>query len=282
MPSIEKTKEELQDVEILRGISSALLEVSSIKIRGLREDFEKNKLFYDEVSQLYRDIKISAKRQEYVDSREGITDGEIHVAITSNQRFYGSLNRSVMDAFGLNIVPNSGIDYLIIGHTGKHFIEGTDHEALCSYISFKEDFPAPTETEVFLERVKQYDKVVLYYPKFINIFRQDPATTDITYTSELEEVEVGGAVIEQIFEPELPHILAFFETQVRRLLFTRIMLESELSRTAARLVKMNSTEERANTVIDEKKKIIRKEQTILEDIRLLETFSSAVQWKKVT
>lgn len=282
MPSIEGIKEELQDIEILRGISSALLEVSSIKIRGLREDFERNKVFYDEVSDLYRTIKISAKRKEYVDRRESIVDKEIHVAITSNRRFYGSLNRSVIDAFGLNIVPESGIEYLVIGHTGKHFMEDTDHAELCQYLSFTEDFPTPTETEVFLERVRQYDKVILYYPKFVNIFRQDPATTDITYTTELEDIEVGGTIIEQIYEPELPHILAFFETQVRRLLFTRIMLESELSRTAARLVKMNTTEDRANTVIEQKKRVLRKETMILEDIRLLETFASAIQWKKVT
>ena len=282
MPSVEQTKEELQDVEVLRGISSALLEVSSIKIVGLRENFEKNRIFFDEVRDLYRDIRISAKRNDQITNRNRVIDKEIHVAITSNKRFYGSLNRTVMDAFRLNIVPNEVADNLVIGHTGKHFLEDTPHFEQCSYITFKDDFPTPTETEVFLDRVKDYDKVVLYFPKFINIFKQEPVKTDITYTTELENIEVGGNVIEQIYEPELPHILAFFETQVRRLLFTRIMLESELSRTAARLVKMNSTKDRADNVIKEKKRILRKEATILQDIRLLETFSSAVQWKKIT
>jgi ATP synthase F1 gamma subunit len=282
MPSVEKIKEELQDVEILRGISSALLEVSSLKIRGLREDFERNKIFYDEVSDLYRTIKISAKRRDQIYKREGTADREIRVSVTSNRRFYGSLNRTVMDAFAMNIVPDSGIDYLVIGHTGRHFLESTDYHSQCSYLSFKDDFPTPKETEVFLERVKKYDKVILYYPRFVNIFKQDPSTTDITYTTELEDIEVAGDLIEQIYEPELPHILVFFETQVRRLLFTRIMLESELSRTAARLVKMNSTEDKATKIIKEKEKILRREGMILEDIRLLETFSSALQWKKTT
>ena len=39
MSSIGKIKEELKDVEILRGISGALLEVSSIKIVGLKKGF---------------------------------------------------------------------------------------------------------------------------------------------------------------------------------------------------------------------------------------------------
>jgi len=58
------------------------------------------------------------------------------------------------------------------------------------------------------------------------------------------------------------------------------MLEAELSRTAARLVKMNTTEDRAEEVIVEKRQELRKEVMVLEDIRLLETFSSRVSWKK--
>ena len=50
MSSIEKTKEELQDVEILKSISSALLEISSIRIRELKEEFERNKHIFLEAA----------------------------------------------------------------------------------------------------------------------------------------------------------------------------------------------------------------------------------------
>lgn len=280
MSVIEKTKEELQDVEVLRDIASALLEISSIKIRLLREDFETNRVFFEEVSDLYRLVKLSAQAQgSQMDSKEAQVH-EIHVAITSNKRFHGSLNRTVMDAFQSNITDTTR-DYLVVGHTGKYYLEDTEHQKTCDYLSFKDDYPTPTETDVFLERMRPYTRVILYYPRFINIFTLTPSTIDITHTAPVGNKETSESDIHEIYEPELPHILAFFETQIRKLLFMRIMLESELSRTAARLIKMNSTQDRAEEVVGEKRLILRKETTAVEDIRLLETFSSAMQWKKL-
>lgn len=280
MSVIEKTKEELQDVEVLRDIASALLEISSIKIRLLREDFETNRIFFEEVSDLYRLVKLSAQvRGSQVDS-EQTQAHEIHVAITSNKRFHGSLNRTVMDVFQSNITDNTR-DYLVVGHTGKYYLEDTEYQKTCNYLSFKDDYPTPTETDVFLERMRPYTRVILYYPRFINIFTLTPSMIDITHTAPIGNKETSESDIHEIYEPELPHILAFFETQIRKLLFMRIMLESELSRTAARLIKMNSTQDRAEEVVGEKRLILRKEITAVEDIRLLETFSSAMQWKKL-
>ena len=279
MPNIEETKLELQDVEILRGLSSALLEIASIKIKSLRENFETNQIFYEEVSDLYRLIKLSAKKRNFDFGDDIDTGREIHVAVTSNKRFYGALNRTVMDSFVENIVEGDK-EFLVIGYTGKHLIDNTEYQKKCGFLAFKDDYPTPKEMEVFLDRVKPFGKVILYFPKFVNIFKQDAEHIDITYTTDLDEVEVGDTIIEQIYEPELVRILTFFESQVRRLLFMRIMLESELSRTAARLTKMNTTRDRAEVVIEQKKQELRKSTMVLEDIRLLETFSSRVRWRK--
>lgn len=280
MSVIQQTKEELQDVSILLNIASALLEISSTKIKSLRDDYETNKTFYAEVSELYRMVKLAAKKQNFALQKTKKAGKEIRVAITSNKRFYGSLNRTVMNAFEEGMAKESSAAHLVVGHTGKHYMENSDHAKGCSYLSFQDDYPTPTETNVFLERVRPFDRVTLFYPRFVNIFRQEPEAVDITYSTDVDDTDVADSVVEQIYEPELPHILVFFETQIRRLLFTRIMLESELSRTAARIVKMHSTEDRAEAAISEKQILLRKETMFVEDLRLLETFSSALQWKK--
>lgn len=279
MSVIEQTKAELQDVSTLRNIASALLEISSTKIKSLRDDYETNKTFYAEISELYKTVKLAAKKQNYALARTKGAGKEIRVAITSNKRFYGSLNRTVMNTFEQGMTDERAA-YLVVGHTGRHYMENSDQVKRCSYLSFQDDYPTPTETNVFLERVRPFGRVILLYPKFVNIFRQEPEEIDITHSADIDTTDVADGVVEQIYEPELPHILIFFETQIRRLLFTRIMLESELSRTAARIVKMHSTEDRAEAAISEKQILLRKETTIIEDLRLLETFSSALQWKK--
>lgn len=280
MPEIESIKKELKDTETLRSISSALLEISSTRIKSLRINFEKNQSFYREISNLYNLVKLSAIKQQYKIDEKKINTSKIFIAITANQRFYGSLNRVVMDAFMNDLSKEKHTNCLIVGNTGKRYIEEMGHSIDCEFISFKNNYPTPREIAVFLEKVKEYGQVILYYPKFVNIFFQEVQATDITHTPKQTKESKEELNIENIFEPELPFILEFFETQIKKLLFTHIMLESELSRTAARLIKMNSTESKATEAIKKGKSLLKKEITIINDIRLLETFSSIVQWKK--
>lgn len=281
MPTIEALTKELEDVGTLKLISNALLEVSAIKIRTLRDDFERNQTFYTEMSDLYNIVKSSAVNVDDTLNKKK-TASVITIAITSNQRFHGSLNKIVMDEFVKKIESDRNGAYLVVGHTGKEYLEGVGHKSRIDYLTFKDDYPTFKETELFLNSVKKYDKVVLYYPKFTNVFIQENEVVDITHTPETQSKKVVPEEdLENIFEPELSEILTFFETQIKKLLFMHIMLESELSRTAARLVKMNSTESRATKSIEEKKAALRKEEMVINDVRLLETFSSILQWKKI-
>ena len=82
-----------------------------------------------------------------------------------------------------------------------------------------------------------------------------------------------------IFEPEFSQMLAFFEEHIKSLLFNRTMLETELSRTAARLMKMTGAEQSATEHIGEKKRELRKAIESLSNIRLLESFSGLSIWR---
>jgi len=75
-------------------------------------------------------------------------------------------------------------------------------------------------------------------------------------------------------------MVEFFERQVRSLLFLRVLLETDLSRTAARLISMSSAEERANEMMKEKKSQLRKVMTSFINRRLLETFAGMSKWNK--
>ena len=77
-----------------------------------------------------------------------------------------------------------------------------------------------------------------------------------------------------LFEPEYSEILGFFQTQVRSLLFLRVMLETDLARTAARLITMSGAEERASDVIKQKRSQLRKMQASIINTKLLETFNA--------
>lgn len=277
MPAIKQIEKEISSIETIRALSGALLEVSAHRIQSLRSDFEHNQRFFDEITELYNIVKVSSLRShtDRGNPKPKSMKKTMSVAVTSNKGFYGLLNTRVIEHF-LEDIKRRKTDCVVIGQIGKRFFEQTDYQEQCQYLTFKNDYPTQGETQVFLQKVKEYDQVFLFYPKFVSIFTQDVGIVDITYTPD-QEVNPNKK-LEHIFEPELSKIVHFFETQVRKLLFMRIMLESELARVSARLMKMSSTEQRAEDMIVDKERELHKEVEILNDIQLLESFSSLKKW----
>ncbi len=273
---------ELQDLETIGFVASALFDVSAEKINRLRQAFEKNKAFYDEIASLYQSIKQSAFDRGELPQKSSNVVSKVSVAFTSNTRFYGSVNAEIVAAFAEHM-KNAGdaSDYLVIGRTGKMLLETSlTSTRTCSYYTFTEDEPTGEEIKQFLKHVAAYSQITMFYPSFINVFAHTVAVRDVTYSPrEKHEVETAES-FDYLFEPELPKILDFFETRVRYLLFKRAMLESELARTAARLFSMNQAEDRAHGEASRLRRIIRKEAANTSDLRLLESFSAISRWKK--
>ncbi len=278
-------QQELDNLETIGFVTTALFEVSAEKINRLRTAFEKNSKFYTEITKLYQAVKQTARaRGELSEKTTGKaardTNRSISVAFTTNSRFYGSVNTEVMRTFLKNMQdPQS--DYLIIGRTGGLFMRNfPEHPAQVSYLLFKEDEPSDEEMRTFLDTIAPYEHVYVFHSSFVNVFTQKVSALDVAYMPSLEDSENTTEKIDYIFEPELPKILAFFETRVRHLLFQRIMLEAELARTAARLISMNQAQDRADSAVTRARRRMRRENATFNDARLLEAFSAITKWKK--
>ena len=273
---------DLEDLETVEFVASALFDVSAEKIGRLRTAFEKNGVFYTDVSDLYASIKHTAVSRNQLPASSSGEIRKIYVAFTSNLRFYGSVNTDVMVAFLEHLNTEPAADAMIIGRTGKVFMEGGEGEKntrTMTYLSFDADEPTKDEMQIFLDRVATYDQVYVFYPSFVNVFSQQVASIDITHAREKTAPSSNGEEIDYIFEPELPQIIRFFEMRVRYLLFQRVALESELARTAARLFAMNRAQDRVGEEIAKVRHIIRKDTESFNDLRLLESFAALPKWK---
>ncbi len=273
-------KRELKDLETIRFVTSALFEVSTKKIAHLKTAFKKNRTFYTEISNLYKSVKQAAFNRGQLPKKTVGSVRKISIAFTSNSRFYGSVNTDVMNSF-LKHMNDEHSDYVVIGRIGEFFMRSfPEFEKRASYMSFKGDEPTTEETRAFLKKVTTYDSVCVFHSSFINIFNQKVSILDIAHAPLSNSTDDTGENIDYIFEPELPKILTFFETRVRHLLFQRIMLESELARTAARLIAMNKAENKADEVIESVQHLIKRDVSTFNDSRLLEAFSAISKWKK--
>lgn len=278
---------DLEDLETVQFVASALFDVSAEKIGRLRAAFEKNGLFYNDITDLYESVKHTAlMRGELPTSTAGKMRRAL-VAFTSNVRFYGSVNTDVMLTFLERFEAEPDADVIIIGRTGKMFMESSEevpHGVKITYLSFEADEPTKIEMQQFLDSVAAYDEVHVFYPSFVSVFSQQVASVDIAHMAEEAHMtpapeHAKGEEIDYIFEPELRQILGFFETRVRYLLFQRVALESELARTAARLFAMNRAQDQAEEEVVKVQRAIRKDVDSFNDARLLESFAAISKWK---
>ncbi|MDB5238003.1 MAG: synthase gamma subunit [Candidatus Kaiserbacteria bacterium] len=277
MSQLAEIRRSVESYRMTGFITGALQEISAVKMQDLRRQFEQNALFFAGVRDVYAIVKAHAddiiKKANETPKPQ---PRDIYIGLTSNRRFNGTLNRDIVRSLVamLGTVENS--DFLIIGLTGAQYLEETSVPDKVKRSAFDDDIPNTTELQNILSLITEYRRVFVVYPKFVNPFRQDVVMTDITQTP---TVVTPVMKADYIFEPEIEGMLAFFEAQVRRALFERILLETELARAASRTIKMQNARDRANNLRDGFQQDLRHEYASQADIELLETFIGFSFWK---
>ncbi len=295
MATVRQLRQELEDAQMLELVSGAFTETSAARIPKIKLEFEKSQQFYNDLRHVYHLVRISGLRKNKSNSRYSVKDyqnilkgqlisrinkskssaisegGTLAVAMTSSQRFYGSLNQMIVKRYAFDMI-NSDYDLLVMGSTGDEILQGIGFSRTYERMSFRRDVPNKEEMQRFLEHIAKYQSVLLYYPKFKTLVTQESDVLDICEVAELKSVE--GDEVEILFEPEYNEVLEFFEHQVRRLLFLRVILEIDLSQAAARLLAMSAAEERSAAIIKFKRRQLRSAQSSIMNTKLLETFTA--------
>lgn len=279
MSRVEEIRRTVEDYRTAELITGALQDISATKMQSIRKLFEQNIRFFSGIREVYGLIKAHALKEKVGQSAgEEKRERDIYIALTSNKRFYGTLNRDITRAFmHMKNSVHDGV-FLVIGQTGAQYIDLSAPDSNVERLQFADDIPTFEERQALLERINSYARVFVIYPKFVNPFRQDVAMTDVTQTPGAEPDPALEA--EYIFEPEIPRMLAFFEAQVRHALFERVMLEAELARTAARTVRMRGAKDRATDLRILNERNMKREFATMADIELMETVSSFSFWRQ--
>lgn len=271
-------QQEVARTETLQYITDVLADISALKIGDIRAGFERNADFYQEIAQMYHVVKVLAARRDIVlDGKEEMVDKELRVVLTSNRKFYGQLNLETVRGLLENLQGSSsgsGFDCWVVGETGQEILQKQRPDLECQEISFAKDDPNKEEKRELIEKTRAYSKVLVYYPKFVTVFTQEVGSMDVAQKPMKAEVAVEP--VDYIFEPELPEILQFFEDQVRYILFDRLLLETQLSRVAARLWAMSAARERADEMLGKKRGELNTALRSARNARLLDSLGALV------
>lgn len=272
--TIKEIDEALEQGGSLKQIAQAYSEIANIKIKRIRGEVERNRIFFEEISQVYALIKnIAVQKKVSIIKPKKI----ICLIITSNYRFYGNINSDLIDYF-VQSTKNSDTDRLILGKAAIDFFRAKPIFKNKMEIMLKDDQPDAQELLSLVNIVKDYTRVLVFFSKLKSLLVQQPQAVDLTATNPTAEDSTqeahGKHETKFIFEPDLGEILSFFGSQILTLLLEGTFLESELARTASRFISMDQAETEANKFIKEYTKLKSYAQRNIINNQILESFAA--------
>lgn len=275
--TIREINETIEEGQSLKTIALSYVELASVKIRKIRAAVERNRLFFDEIAEVYRIIRQQAIAKKVFLRK---TKPVVSVLLTSNYGFYGNIDTEVVRLF-FETTPKFKTDRVVIGKTGLAYLKAMRYFHPYEPIVFRQDSPNANELKAFNAAIRNYNQVLVFYPELRTLLIQKPAVADITqtYRQEFNQTSVpAGSYV--IFEPELRKILEFFDSQIISLLLEQTFFEAELARTGARIIAMDQAQTEADRYLETQKQLKTHVQRMIQNARLLENLTSVMAVRK--
>lgn len=282
--TIKQIDQTLEEGQSLKAIAQAYSEIASLKIKRIRSAVERNRLFFDEILQVYGMVKSLAlkKKISVIKPKKRLC-----MLLTSNYRFYGNINSSLINYFLGSTRQLPDVDRMILGKGGVDYFKATNALPNSKEVLLKDDMPSGAELASLAKLSADYNQVLVFHSKFKSLLTQKATSTDITATSlylqdyiKAFDTKNNEAYARFIFEPELPKMLQFFDSQILTLLLEQTFLESELSRTASRFISMDQAETEANKFIKEYQTLKAYTKRNTDNNTILENFATLMAVRK--
>lgn len=275
MATISQINQTLDESLSLKLIAQAYSEIAAIKLQKIRASIERNRNFFQEITQVFRTVRVAASKKHLTPF---VKNGTISILITSNHRFYGSLEDKLIHFFITNSSEFS-TERLVIGKTALDFLQSMKKPLTYKSVVFKNDLPALEELRNLVVNLMSYQQILVYYSRMQSVLVQEPHVVDILQKPPEHYLATTGRSFEYIFEPELEKIIQFFDRQIATLLFEQTFFESELARTASRLISMDQAQSNAEDLIKQQKRLLFVAKRSMDSARLLDTIATAFSFK---
>lgn len=273
-------------MQFLAGLTSTYEDVALERMQRVRRAVLTSREFLDGIQNVYLLAKAAylaqilttssrrarKKQLEYV-RRNGKT---VVVLISGNQSLLGNVVLTSYKVF-LQLVNEVNADCVILGNLGRYLAQSAKPNIKFKYFEMDDYVMREEQIAAPLATIGEYERILVVYPKFESVLRQEPAVDDIsggvTITREPAKIK------KYYFEPSAQAVMEYFETAVITTLFRQKILESTLSRLAARLAIMDHATKTAgvyiNTVLREQKTVLRR----IENRKLLDAFAGISIWQ---
>lgn len=266
--TIKEIDQLIEEGNSLKQIAQSYCEIANQKIKRIRANLDRNRQFFNEISEVCGMVKTLSLKNKVTLPKTKI---RLSIILTSNYRFYGNINSDLID-FYIALTKDVQTDRIFLGKAAIDYFKANNVFKEGQEIILKSDQPTGEELTSLVNIIKDYNQVLVFYPRFKSLLVQEPVFSDITTLAKISQK--SDSDFKFIFEPDLPKLLSFFDSQILTLVLEETFLEAEVARTASRFISMDQAETEANKYIKEYIKVKAYAKRTVVNNQTLENFAS--------
>lgn len=259
------------------SLTSALESLSSMQIAKTKNKVLISNQFFDEVWNIYKQIRVDALFNFGRVENEKPIDKELLILITAEAGLTGDIDQRLVRKF-LERYNESRNDVLVIGRHGALKLKQ-------SHVDYKYYFELPENDYInvdpLMDITRKYTKSRIYYQSYISLSQQEIKDVDLS-----EVVSSKGRIADlttvsddlvseknHIFEPSPYAVVAYLENSILRLTISQFIYDSRLAQVASRFRAMSAAKERSMETAKELRTEYNRAKRSQVDTRLKESFA---------
>lgn len=203
------------------------------------------------------------------------------IMVSSNSRLDGGISQEIFQRFS-KYIKDHRCDIVITGKVGASLFRQEFIDRPYEYVQLPDHTITQRDLLPLVHMTKEYFNIKIFYGKFINFIKQEPAVANLSeeaIVNKLSDTQENPTFTPFLFEPSLPNIISFFDTQILSALLSRTAQEGSLAEHGSRVTAMELARQRVDTLLNNLAQESLNQRKRLQNKRQQEQFASQMLWQ---
>ena len=282
MANLKDIRNRIKSVKSIQQVTSAMKMVAAAKMRRAQENMEKSRPYSSRLAELLNMLIPEIDRSLMPELNVREVKKTLFVVVTADRGMAGAFNTNVLREAhkAIDKAGQENSEIICIGKKSVGYFKNRNYPIAVEYIDFWNDLGYSHAMKIGDEIISRYingavDQVQVIYNRFVNVARQEiknETFLPMSYDPEARDLDYNP---ERLFEPSKEAVV---KTIIPRYLNTQIwqlLLESNASEQAARMLAMENATSNANDMIKDLKLQFNKARQTAITTEMLEIVSGA-------
>ena len=282
MANLKDIRNRIKSVKSIQQVTGAMKMVAAAKMRRAQENMEKSRPYSSRLAELLNMLIPEIDRSLMPELNVREVKKTLFVVVTADRGMAGAFNTNVLRE-AHKVIDKAGqenSEIICIGKKSVGYFKNRNYPIAVEYVDFWNDLEYSHAMKIGDEIISRYingavDQVQVIYNRFVNVARQEIKNETFLPMSYDPEARDSDYNPERLFEPSKEAVV---KTIIPRYLNTQIwqlLLESNASEQAARMLAMENATSNANDMIKDLKLQFNKARQTAITTEMLEIVSGA-------